>query len=415
MEVLTESLRHCPGLKLVSELPEQPQSMLVRAQLNENVKDSYAPPTVRSLQYAGHGLSGTQAEALQNSTQAVILQFGHPQKDVWTGLRTAAELAGEIAAQTDGFVWDEDTREVFTPEAWRQRRIEQWTESPRVSLQTIIHNYNTGHSVRAITLGMAKMGLPDLVVEDTGWSSNNRIGNLINLTSQALVDGQPLTKSGEFKVSLQQIQNADERDGIVKSLKANATKVGCLTLVPGKWEEGDPRNTLIQLTFDKYPGNDSHAKQESMISSFFGWEDHVTYIKHDDELRAASARAKQQLPALQKAFSAGFQPGEYLEVKAPFETESGGKEWMWVEVTTWRGNRIGGLLDSEPEKVPSLHPGQYVEVRQEDVFDYLHTFPDKRTEGNTTGPIIQHMQKMDDGPKAPSSPPVVPACDTSGR
>jgi uncharacterized protein YegJ (DUF2314 family) len=206
---------------------------------------------------------------------------------------------------------------------------------------------------------------------------------------------------------LQQIQNADERDGIVKSLKTNATKVGCLTLVPGKWEDGDPRNTLVQLTFGKYPGNDSHARQDSMISSFFGWEDHVTNIKHNDELLVASARAKQQLPALHKAFAAGFQPGEYLEVKAPFETESGGKEWMWVEVTTWRGNRIGGLLDKEPEKVPNLRPSQYVEVRQEDVFDYLHTFPDKRTEGNTTSPIIQQTQIVDDGPKAPNSPPVV--------
>jgi hypothetical protein len=168
--------------------------MLVRAQLNENVKDSYAPPSLRSLQFAGHGLSGKQAEALQNSKRAVILKFGHPQKNVWTALRTAAELMSEIATQTDGFVWDEDIREVFTPEAWRQRRVDQWTDPPRVSLQTVIHNYNTGHSVRAITLGMAKMGLPDLVVEDTGWSSNNRIGNLINLLSQALGEGQPFHK-----------------------------------------------------------------------------------------------------------------------------------------------------------------------------------------------------------------------------
>jgi uncharacterized protein YegJ (DUF2314 family) len=258
---------------------------------------------------------------------------------------------------------------------------------------------------------MVKMGLPDLVAEDAGWSSSTQIGNLINLISQALAEGEPLTKSGDFKLTLQQIENTEERDEIVKSLKANATKVGCLTLVPGKWEDGDPRNTLVQLTFDRYPGNDSHARQESMIASFFGWEDHVAYINDDNELRAASARAQQQLPSLQKAFAAGFQPGEYLEVKAPFKTESGGTEWMWVEVTAWRGSRISGLLDNEPQKVLGLHTGHHVEVRQEEIFDYLRTFPDKRTEGNTTGVIIQRMQKVAEGSKPPTVQPVIPTCN----
>jgi uncharacterized protein YegJ (DUF2314 family) len=250
-----------------------------------------------------------------------------------------------------------------------------------------------------------------VVVENAGWSSSTEIGNLINLVSQALAEGQPLTKSGDFKLVLQQIRNVSERDEILKSLKPNATKVGCLTFVRGKWEDGDPHNTLIQLTFDKYPGNDSHSKQESLVSSFFGWEDHVAHINNDDELLTASARAKQQFPALHKAFVAGFQPGEYLEVKAPFKTESGGNEWMWVEVTSWRGNQIGGLLDNEPENVPGLRSGQHVEIRQEEIFDYLHTFSDKRTEGNTTGAIIQRMQKVADAPKPANLQPVIPACD----
>ena len=412
MQAVTDSLRDYPALKLVDDLPQQPNSMLVRARLNENVQNSYAPPDLNSLRYFGRGLSNRQAEALQKFTQALILQFAHPQKDVWTGLRTASELVSRIVSKTDGFVWDDESREVFTPEAWRRQRLDDWTEPPRVSRHTIIHEYNTGHSVRQITLGMAKMGLPDLVVEDTGWSSNAQIGHLINLVGQALAEGQPFTNSGDFKLDLQQIKNAAEREENVKSAKANAAKVGCLTLIPGKWEEGDPHNTLVQLTFNKYFGNDSHASQESMVSSFFGWEDSIAYVQHDQELLAASARAKQQLPALQKAFAAGLPPGEFLEVKAPFPTDSGGREWMWVEVTTWRGNRIGGLLDNEPEKIRNLHSGQHVDVRQEDVFDYLHTFPDKPTEGDTTGTIIQRMQKTPDAPQPPKTPPVIPACDT---
>lgn len=268
MRVLTEALRDYPSLKLINDLPKEPQTMVVRANVNENVRKSYAPPSLNSLRYSGNGLSTQQAEWLQESTQALVLQFAHPQKDVWTALHAAAEIASEIAEKTDGLLWDEETREVFTPESWRQHRVAQWTEPPRVSRQIVIHEYDTGHSVRAITLGMAKLGLPDVVVENAGWSSSTEIGNLINLVSQALAEGQPLTKSGDFKLVLQQIRNVSERDEILKSLKPNATKVGCLTFVRGKWEDGDPHNTLIQLTFDKYPGNDSPSKQESLVSSF---------------------------------------------------------------------------------------------------------------------------------------------------
>jgi len=414
IQTLTEALRNYPDLKLVKILPEQPQSMLLRAHLNENVKDSYAPPDPEALRYFGYGLSSKQAEALQKVDRAFILEFAHPRKDVWKALRTAAELTSEIAAKTDGLVWDQQTREVFAPESWREHRIAQWSEPPRVSRQTVIHEYNTGHSVRAITLGMAKMGLPDLVVEDSGWSSSGQIGNLINLVSQALAEGQRLPKYGEFRLVLEQIKNVDQREEILKSLKTNATRVGCLTLIPGRWEEGDPRNTLVELTFDRYPGNDSHAKQETMASSFFGWEDRVAHIDHNDELLAASARAKQQLPALEREFAAGLQPGKYFEVKAPFKTDSGGREWMWVEVTSWQGNRIGGLLDNEPEQVSNLHSGQHVEVRQEDIFDYLITFPDKRTEGNTTSEIIHRIQKTDDAPHAAKVKSVVPPCNSGG-
>ena len=382
------------------------------AHVNRNVKTGYAPPSPKTLQYSGHGITPAQATALQKSTRALILDFAHPRTNVWIGLRNAARLVDEIATKTNGLVWDEETREIFTPEAWRQRRLAQSTqEIPRVSNQTAIHFYNTGHSLRSITLGMAKMGLPDLIVDDMSESSTNQIGNLINLVSQALAEGEPIPTSQQFRIVLAQIRNADMRDEMLKSLKANAAGDGCLTLIPGKWEQGDPHNKLIQLTFEKYPGNDVSAKQERMLASFFGWEDHAFHIHHNAELLAASAQAKQQLPALQKAFAAGFQPGEYLEVKAPFITESGGHEWMWVEVRTWQGNSITGFLDNEPEDVPSLHSGQEVTVRQEDVFDFLHTFPDKRTQGNQTSEIIHSMQEAADNPTTSNSKPVVPPCD----
>ena len=95
---------------------------------------------------------------------------------------------------------------------------------------------------------------------------------------------------------------------------------------------------------------------------------------------------------LRKQFAEGLEPGEYILVKAPFKTPEGGNEWMWIEVTEWSGNNIRGVLNNEPFYVPSLHSGQIVEIRQEDVFDYIRRHPDGTQEGNETGEIIKKMR-----------------------
>ena len=92
----------------------------------------------------------------------------------------------------------------------------------------------------------------------------------------------------------------------------------------------------------------------------------MTPVKHDEELLEASRRARANLPALREAFNAGLAPGEFIQVKVPFKTPDGGKEWMWVEVTSWSGDKIRGLLRNEPFHIPNLHGGQTVDVSEED-------------------------------------------------
>jgi uncharacterized protein YegJ (DUF2314 family) len=380
-------------LKLVAQLPKAAQEPLLSAHMLDRVQEEYAPPDMKSLGYFGRGLTREQAQALQKSAQAYILDFGHPGAEVWPGLRTACEIAEAVARETGGLLWDEQTREVFSPDEWHKRRIASWKEVvPEISRHTVIHAYNTGEYVRAITLGMSKFGLPDVVVDEFSWSSNESMGLLINLFSQAMGEGAAVAKGGEFDLDLRALKNKKVRDTQLESLKHNATATALLSLRKGKWEEGDPNNRLIEIAFNRYPGRDVHASQEQLLSSLFGWEDAVTNVKHNEELLAASGRAKAQLPLLQQAFAAGLQPGEYIQVKAPFAVPAGGQEWMWVEITAWNGNDIKGLLKNEPFNIPSLHGGQIVEIRQQDVFDFIRRYADGREEGNETGAIIRKMQ-----------------------
>ncbi|HKV92913.1 MAG TPA: DUF2314 domain-containing protein [Candidatus Angelobacter sp.] len=162
-------------------------------------------------------------------------------------------------------------------------------------------------------------------------------------------------------------------------------------LKPGKPDEGDPENRLVELSAALYSGPDPQAKQDNMLSSLFGIEDIAHNVKDTEELLAESRRERAKLPVLHQAFDAGLPPGEYIDVKAPFKSD-GGKEWMWVEISRWKGKTITGTLQNDPVDVRDLHAGQIVEVNEDEVFDYIHYYPDEHTEGNTTAKILERTE-----------------------
>lgn len=358
------------------------------------VLQDYRAPSMELLQRFGRGLSREQAEALQKADRALILDFAHPAQQSAAAMLKALQLAQQVARDTGGLLWDEETREVFTPDEWRKRRIDSWSGNlPDVSQQTVIHAYRSDNLVRAITLGMAKFGLPDVVVSDFSWSNNRPMGHLVNALAQALAEGATLARAGQYDLDLRALRHVAAREPMLANLKPNAAAVARLSLVNGRWESGDPRNRLYEIRFDRYAGPDRHAQQTALLNTAFGAEDDsVTRLRHNAELLAASKAANAQLPKLRDAFAKGLQPGEFVLVKAPFTTRDGGNEWMWVEVTQWKGDAIEGLLKNEPVDVPDLHGGQMVKVSQAKVFDYLRRHPDGREEGNETTKIIMRMQ-----------------------
>jgi uncharacterized protein YegJ (DUF2314 family) len=393
--VLRETLKKYPKLKLVNEMQEAPRQMIVSAFIEKDVKNKYTPPDERSIKFFGRGISKEQAEKLQKCEQVFILNFQHPAKYVWEGLKNANKITEAVALETGGVLWDEETREIFSRENWKKIRIESWTEKiPAISNHITMHAYKSDVFIRAITLGMRKFGLPDVVIENFPWSINQNMGNVINLFCQAMAEGAGFSESGDFNLDIKAIKNWKIRDSQIKKLGPGASGIGLLTLKKGTWEEGDPDNRLVELCFNRNPGNDIHAQQQKALATMFGGKDEVSQVKHSKAILTASKKAKEHLPELYKAFQKGLQPGEYILVKAPFQIpDSDGNEWMWVEISSWQGAKIKGLLKNEPYRIPSLHAGQIVEVKQEDIFDYIRRYPDGKEEGNKTGILIRQMQK----------------------
>jgi uncharacterized protein YegJ (DUF2314 family) len=384
--------REFPAFRKMAARSAARQGMSVSAHLVDDVRRSYAPPNAESLSTSGRGLSTEQGAALQASRSALVLDFRLSREHGWEGLRSACELASRLARDTGGLLWDAETREVFSPDEWDSRRLATWTEKvPDVSRQVTIHAYRKSDLVRGITLGMVKLGLPDLVVEGFPWSAAESVENLIDSLAQALAEGAQAGSAGEVTLRLKALRNTAARERQVRGLKPKAKGEARLRLLLGRREAGDPENRLIEIGFDRYPGPDGTARQNALLSELFGAPDSIlTPARHDDqELLAASRHAREQLPSLRQAFAKGMAPGEYILLKAPFATPDGGTEWMWVEVVSWKGGAIEGVLQDDPSYAPGLHAGQMVAVAEERVFDYLHRSPDGTQQGNETGRVLE--------------------------
>ena len=362
----------------------------VTARIEDDVPNNYGlPPDPQMLELFGYGLTPADRDALRKTTHAIVIEFEHPQKDAWRALRQAAEVTAAAARSTGGWAWDETTREMFTLAEWERRRIASWTEPvPDVSDHIVIHFYEQDELVRAVSLGMAKFGLPDIVMDDFTWSLKRPVNNTINLLAQALVEGTPLAEGRTLHLDIRKLRNASLRDANLRTMKSTDAGAARLLLLDGERDEGDPDNRLIEVAFDSYPGNDFHAKREAMLHALFGSTDEMQGVRHEGDVLEVSRKAREQLPELRAAFNAGLVPGEYILVKAPFPTDNGRNEWMWVEVTRWNGDAIRGTLRNEPNLIRDLHAGQMVDVSERDVFDYIRRKPDGSEEGNTTATLL---------------------------
>ena len=380
--------------KLVEHLSSNAVGSEVSATLNVHALKEYAPPDADMTKRFGHGLTTDQADALSHADEALVMEFGHAGKDRMTALRSAQTVVEQVARDTHGLLWDDETREVFTPDAWHERRVLGWAgDVPEVDKHTVLHFYPDGDAYRCISLGMAKFGEPDVVAENLLASDAHTLGDLVNVLSQALVEGAGTDALGQLTLKLQQSRHPAVNRAEGEGLKPNAKRSARLLLVRGVLEQGDPINRLVRIAFDRYDGPDEHARQAALTAEFYGSSDGVARIRHDERLLAARDAARGKLPALRETFNHGLQPGEYIDVKAPFATDSGGREWMWVEVRTWKGDRIEGTLQNEPDDVKQLRSGQDVVVSQAELFDYLFHRADGRVEGNTTGAIIAEQER----------------------
>jgi hypothetical protein len=251
------------------------------------------------LRYVARTLSPEERKSLMKARQATVLSFRVPFEQRHEALLAATRFAHQVASEHSAFLWDSETREYFSPKSWKELRLEGWSAGvPFVPAHIVLHVYREGEALRLISLGMAKFGLPDLVVEKVPQSLSEEMGRLVNSVAQLLAEGMVLSADGTMDVDLAKLKDARLKEQLASRTQKGALRRAKLQALEAQRDQGDPDNPLLELGF---PGSgDLHARYVAALDALFGKRpDNITPVAPGDpELEAVARKARARLVEL---------------------------------------------------------------------------------------------------------------------
>jgi uncharacterized protein YegJ (DUF2314 family) len=381
--------------KLRAAITAAAGSGLLRVE-SRDTRGAPAPPEAL-LRHLGAGAE--EIRRFQEATHMVLVEMPERVGTPFAGLWTATAAARAVARALDGVIFDPELPRLL-PVAIS---AEPLPADGRVEVtEQIILPFSVDERGRGwmTTKGLGKFGLPELEIRDVPANLDEMLMTLVNGMARHLIartarevnGGRPareLLLEPEIRFALQEMAG-DDADGPLEApegvrgwttirLQYNPSRRGSsfLTLLPPRGFRGTPGVWL-----------------NSLLEELFGSEDTLRGVAADSEaMEAAHVQAVSELPRAKCRFQAGLEPGETLYVKNSFPTGEGGREYIWLVVTTWSGDRLRGQIANDPQVRLDLRAGQEVELREADIFDWMVTCRDGRREGGYTVAVVEREGK----------------------
>ena len=344
-----------------------------------------------------YGVGVDRPEALEKSEEVLLAWFATPRDRAGETLAVVHAAFAAAATQGGGWVEDLDTQRLYGAEAWAKLDpkgpIVDWFVVDAAPQDPA----NEDGDLRLVTRGLRRYGDFELVVENVPVEA----GGDVSLVMNALADALRTRSNVPFNLTLN-----------TKTVRGTAS---FRSIAP---REDDPEGPLLRATFE---GDITVPAQEAEAAPLAPPEEaplappeEAPPMPPPVAIAAATPAPAPALPpiatdrpapatledtqrlALDRfarvvvpAFQAGLPSGEAVAVKVPFPTRVGGVEYMWVELTSVRGDELAGTLLNDPYDVDGLNKGDPITLRQGEMFDYVWKKADGSREGNTTAPFLR--------------------------
>ncbi|MSQ03453.1 MAG: DUF2314 domain-containing protein [Myxococcales bacterium] len=305
-----------------------------------------------------YGVGVDRPASLAASQEVVLAWFAGPREQSVETFAKAHAAFAAAARSTGGWVEDLDTQILFGAEAWAAR-------DPRGSLQSWFVVDETSapdnaERLRLVTRGLRRYGDFELLMDEVPSGGEADAGWALDAVATALHPLAEVSDSLEVRT--------ESAEGIARLEEAT----------PG---EDDPAAPLLRVRFEWAAAKEAAPPPPDPPAPA------PAPAAPPSTLAEARAAVAQALVALGPTWAGGLPRGDTLAVSTAFTTREGGKEYLWVEVTDWKGGELSGRLATEPAQVEGLRKGDEVNVRLEAIFDYVVKHADGRKEGNVTRPF----------------------------
>ena len=212
-KALAKVLEKHPGLTAVKE-PAQDMKLPAVA-VREPSINTYAAPPPEVIARRGHGIDKKIAAAVQKSRGVFVMMFFMNGADAQRVHAEALAVASELAEATGGLLWDQETRELFMPDRW-SARIKAAAETPPNAVPLLSTREDTvDGATRLVSLGMAKLGLPDVVVDKVSAPLLARASVFAKAIAQTIVEGGGLDDKHRLAVDASAWKSAAARAALV--------------------------------------------------------------------------------------------------------------------------------------------------------------------------------------------------------
>jgi hypothetical protein len=214
----------------------------------------------------GHGLSDAVKKALPNAKRVSVVDVYLPLGG--QSLLEVSKVMLAFAHATGGVLWDEETNEYLSAEAWKTRRVDSWEKTvPNVSLSIKVYEdpFDEGTDLR--TGGMKHFGLPELVLENVPNHLKDQSRSLLLAAAQSFAERKGPAAEGTLTVSLPRLKHVAFRKELERQTAANADRTLDLELV------GRREAKLPTLILGVPPGGSEEQRLEAALDSLFGFEE----------------------------------------------------------------------------------------------------------------------------------------------
>jgi|GEM_PF-1664655 len=257
----------------VDGFPDRVNGPLLDSRVVPDLTANFAVPDTAYLTLFGRGLTSKQVLAVQQAQEMLLIDVAYPPDDTTGYLKTVSNTAYQIASKYNALIWDSVTGEMFSRGQWMKQRLAGWhRDLPMVENHILIRTSVRDGEFRAVTVGMVKFGLPDLVVSGFKREQSPAMASLLNLGAQALLEGLP-AKPGRLELNIDELVESPFRARLKESLYKNANKRTVLQFAEGEPQEGDPDNSLLEIGFNHLVGDSLHQRQQAALVSLFGAPD----------------------------------------------------------------------------------------------------------------------------------------------